>query len=142
MHQQFRPIGACHAALGHGLEFVEQLGIGKVFRDEALQLRRAEGLEVGVEAQTHHFGVEAGDARQQHFELDPVGIGRVEQALDGTVDRGDDLRHGHGLELGPTLAAHMVSQRTELRHGELRHRDVNALPRVCHFTSSAFMPGR
>ena len=45
VNQQFGSERLCHAALGARLEFVEQLGVGEVLGDEAMQLRRAKGLE-------------------------------------------------------------------------------------------------
>ena len=84
-----RPQARLHsgsAALHRRLEFVQQLGIGEVLGDEAMQLRGAEGLEEAGEAQPHHVGVVAGHRRQQALGLLPVRVARIEQAGHRGVD--------------------------------------------------------
>jgi hypothetical protein len=65
VHQQFGAEGPHRAALGRGLEFVQHLGIGEILGDEAMQLRRPEGLQEAVEAQPDHLGVVAAHGGQQ-----------------------------------------------------------------------------
>ena len=95
MDQQFRPKGFGPAALGARLKLVQDLGVRKIFSNEAVKLQGAEGFEIAVKAQPHHFGVKAAGARQQCFKGLTVGVVLVEQACNGRVQHPHDVRNGN-----------------------------------------------
>ena len=126
VHQQPRAEGAHRAALDGRLELVEHLGIGEVLGDEAVQLRRAKGLQEGVEAQPHHLGVVAGHRGQQPLGLAPQRVARIEQARDGGVDDRDDARDRQRLQVraprprARAARAPAVCARLQHRHPHLQ----------------------
>ena len=97
MHQQLRPQSAHHAALGAGLKLVQTLGVAKVLSHKTLQLGGAKSFKASVQPQTHHLGVQAGDARQPKLKQLALGVLRIQQPGHGLIHRRHDLAHWHGF---------------------------------------------